>query len=115
MVVFLIYLLFITNIVANNSSFQTEYLVLIVWIALASYIFMPLPILNHEGRLYALKLNLRCLLSPIIGVDFTIVWMTDQWISMATPLRDLAYTVCYYTRLDFNVISVNPCKNNSTV
>jgi hypothetical protein len=43
-----------------------------------------------------------------------IVWMTDQWISMATPLRDLAYTACYYTRLDFDVIAVNPCKNSST-
>lgn len=40
--------------------------------------------------------------------------MTDQWISMATPLRDLAYTVCYYTRLDFNVIKVNPCKENTS-
>jgi EXS family len=49
-----------------------------------------------------------------MGVEFSIVWMTDQWISMATPLRDLAYTVCYYTRLDFKTPSVNPCKNNAT-
>ena len=44
--------------------------------------------------------------------------MTDQWISLSTPLRDLAYTFCYYTRLDFNnkgeVVSVNPCKATST-
>lgn len=33
---------------------------------------------------------------------------------MTTPLRDLAYSVCYYTRLDFNVLNVNPCKNSST-
>lgn len=57
---------------------------------------------------------LRSLASPIIGVDFTITWMTDQWISMATPLRDLAYTACYYTRLDFRNIKVNPCKDSSS-
>jgi hypothetical protein len=33
---------------------------------------------------------------------------------MATPLRDLAYTVCYFTNLNFDVVSVNPCKANST-
>jgi len=39
--------------------------------------------------------------------------MTDQWISMTTPLRDLAYTACYYGRLDFADPSINPCKNNT--
>lgn len=76
---------------------------------------MPFPIFNYQGRLYALKLTMKCILSPIIGVDFVIVWMTDQWISMTTPLRDLAYTVCYFTRLDFDASKENdnnPCKNN---
>jgi hypothetical protein len=40
--------------------------------------------------------------------------MTDQWISLATPLRDTAYTVCYYSQLDFDNISYNPCKSSST-
>lgn len=61
-----------------------------------------------------MKLILKSLASPLLGVEFVITWMTDQWISMATPLRDLAYTVCYYTRLDFNVVAVNPCKANSS-
>ena len=75
---------------------------------------MPLPIFNHRGRLYALKLIFRSLLSPITGVNFTIIWMTDQWISLATPLRDTAYTVCYYTRLDFGNLADNPCRKNTT-
>jgi len=54
-----------------------------------------------QGRFYSLKLIFRSIMSPIIGVDFSIIWMTDQWISLSTPLRDLAYTVCYYTKLDF--------------
>lgn len=112
MVDFMVYLLFVSGII--STSFRFEYLALGLWVALATYVFIPLPIFNYEGRIYAVKLTLRSLVSPILGVDFVINWMTDQWISMATPLRDLAYTVCYYTRLDFKVISVNPCKSNSS-
>jgi xenotropic and polytropic retrovirus receptor 1 len=75
---------------------------------------LPLPIFNYKGRLYALKLTFRCLVSPLVGVEFVIEWMTDQWISMATPLRDVAYTACYYTNLNFDLISVNPCKSKNT-
>jgi flagellar biosynthesis protein FlhB len=68
MVIFLLYLLLVTNIIVNQSSFRTEYLVLFVWLALIVYLIMPLPIFNHEGRLYAIKLILRSLASPFMGV-----------------------------------------------
>ena len=45
----------------------------------------------------------------MIGVDFTIIWMTDQWQSLTTPLRDMAYSFCYYGRLDFDDVKTNPC------
>jgi hypothetical protein len=104
----------ISSIITDHSVFSPEYMVSIIWAGLVTYLFLPLPIFNYEGRLYTLKLLFRCLVSPVMGVEFSIVWMTDQWISMATPLRDLAYTVCYYTRLNFSTPSVNPCKNSST-
>lgn len=114
MIVFLVYLLLITNIIKNSLGFRSEYLVLIVWGSLAIFIVIPLPIFNYEGRLYALKLLIKSLLSPLTGVSFSILWMTDQWISMVTPLRDLAYTICYFTSLDFDVIHNNPCKDQSS-
>ncbi len=40
--------------------------------------------------------------------------MTDQWVSLITPFRDLSYTICYYNQLDFDKPSVNPCKANSS-
>lgn len=110
----MIYLLAITGVIPIHQSFRSEHLVIIVYAALFGYLFMPLPIFNHSGRLYALKLIGRSLISPLIGVDFTIVWMTDQWQSLTTPLRDLSYTICYFTRLDFDVPSVNPCKSATT-
>lgn len=77
------------------------------------YLIVPLPIFNYQGRLYALNLILKSLVSPITGVVFPIIWMTDQWISLSTPSRDLAYTVCYYQSLDFSDLTNNPCKNSS--
>jgi hypothetical protein len=37
--------------------------------------------------------------------------MTDQLVSLVTPLKDFAYTICYYKDIDFST-SENPC--NST-
>lgn len=68
MVLFLIYLLFVARIIKESPNFRSEYLVLFVWVLLGTYLFMPFPIFNYEGRLYALKLILRSILSPIIGV-----------------------------------------------
>ena len=114
MVTFLIYLLQIAKIINRIESFRPEYIVSIMWVSLFTYMFMPLPIFNHEGRLYAAKLMIKTIISPIVGVEFGIVWMTDQWLSLITPFRDLRYTICYYTELKFDVPSINPCKNNNS-
>ena len=85
-----------------DKPFRPQYLVLIVYLSLFGYLMAPLPIFNHLGRLYAFRLIVRSLTSPVTGVDFPIVWMTDQWQSLITPLRDLSYTICYYVRVDFD-------------
>ena len=43
-------------------------MVCIPWISLFTYVFIPLPIFNHKGRIYAAKLMIKCLVSPIVGV-----------------------------------------------
>lgn len=40
--------------------------------------------------------------------------MTDQVVSMATPLKDFSYTVCYYTEMNFQS-NENPCNDNNRV
>jgi hypothetical protein len=122
---FAVYIITISNIKDKSQpafggfggfgAFGPQYYVLIVYGIVFLYLLVPLPIFNHKGRIFALKLIGRSLISPITGMTFSIAWMTDQWISLSTPLRDLAYTFCYYTRLDFDVnsqVSNNPCKQN---
>lgn len=100
LVMFTIYTLSIQDILDVSSS-VTPYLVLVVWGSFVLFWINPLPIL-WRTRFYAFKLILISILSPFLGVPFEVVWMTDQVVSLVTPLKDFAYTICYYTQLDLN-------------
>lgn len=88
----------------------------IVWIMFIVYIFLPVPIFNWKGRLYMGKTILKSIVAPVTGVDFPVIWTTDQFISLVNPLRDMAYTACYYTQLDLkNSTSSAKCSNSVEV
>lgn len=99
----------------QDSTFRNEYLCLIVYGVLLVYMLVPLPIFKHKGRLYLLKLMGKCFVAFCYGVDFPIAFMTNQWISMITPIRDLTYSVCYYLQVDFNDPKNDACKSISPV
>lgn len=61
-----------------------------------------------------MSLFIDSVLSPFRGVTFPVTWMTDQAVSMAVPLKDLEYTICYYTELDFKS-SNNVCQDASRI
>ena len=108
--VFLVYLMCISDVFDLEKIVRPQYLILIVYVSIFAYLLAPCKIFNPIGRRYVGRLFIRSLISPCIGVDFTIVWMTDQWQSLITPLRDTAYTICYYIREDFDKPDDdNPC------
>lgn len=107
--VFTIYALNIADIVILGN-FPSRYLALIVWGFFLLFVFNPLPISYFRSRVYILKLLLRIIVSPFVGVPFVIAWGTDQLLSLITPFEDLAYTICYYFSLDFTDLEV---KNNN--
>jgi hypothetical protein len=94
LIMFAIYTLAITGLI--KIIFQPYFLVLFVWGFFILFFINPLPILSYKSRLYALKLALKSVLAPFLGVSFPVIWMTDQLVSLITPLKDLAYTICYY-------------------
>jgi hypothetical protein len=97
LVMFTIYTLAITNII--QLLFEPYFLVLFVWGIFLIYFINPCPILSYKTRLYSLKLALKSILAIFLGVPFPVIWMTDQLVSLITPLKDLAYTICYYDYL----------------
>lgn len=76
-----------------------HYLVLFVWGIFILYLINPFPIFSFHSRLYGLKIAIKSILAPFLGVTFPVIWMTDQLISLITPFRDFAYTICYYINL----------------
>lgn len=48
------------------------------------------------------KLIGRSLVGFLMGVDFPVIWMTDQFISLVNPFKDFAYTICYYSQMNLD-------------
>lgn len=107
----MLYILKITNVSDLGGYLQSQYICLIGWAVFICSLFIPIPILNHKGRIFGIKLLIRSVLAPFLGVEFAIIWMTDQLVSLVTPLKDFAYTICYYKDIDFTS-SKNPCSSN---
>lgn len=113
---FAIYTLAITNLI--NLIFQPHFLVLFVWGIFFLFFINPLPLLSYKSRLYAIKLALKSILAPFLGVTFPVIWMTDQLVSLVTPLKDMAYTICYYRHLIIEKeadLSSSQCGSNSRI
>lgn len=86
----------------NITWFPNDYAPLVVWVVFLGYVFFPSnKIFNPEGRNYFYKLGYICLFTAVYQMEFRIAFTTDQLVSFVGPLRDLEYTVCYYTS-DFN-------------
>lgn len=110
---FAIYTLEIAEII-TSLQFPSYFLVLFVWGIFLLYLINPLPILSFNTRLYTIKLAFKSLFAPFFGVPFPVIWMTDQIISLVTPFKDLAYTICSYISLSYTTIDVSTKNCNSS-
>ena len=71
---------------------------LIVWIFFLGYLFYPSQTqFNPQGRIYTYKILRDIFFRPFSKVSFKIAWSTDQLASFVGPLKDLEYTICYYS------------------
>ena len=92
-----------------------EYAPFLVWCLYIGYIFFPSKqVLNPKGRTYFYGLIKQMLLSPVVRMSFVLSFATDQAVSFITPIKDFAYTACFYSS-DFTVSDVSNCLNVSTV
>ena len=79
------------------ETFASHWLMLFLFGAFAVYFLMPLPIFNYKGRLYILKAIYWSAFAPCLGVIYPVIWLTDQFVSLATPISDVVYAGCFYT------------------
>lgn len=63
---------------------------------------------NPRGRKYFYLLVKNIALSPIVKMSFLLSFASDQLVSFVVPIKDFAYTLCFYTS-DFTVNDVKSC------
>lgn len=96
----LLYLIIRANIpifVFLNNNVAVGILPLICWSTLLLYFFCPFKIFNYQGRFYTMKLFLESVASIFVPTSFRHVWFMDQLTSLIGPMRDMEYTLCYYS------------------
>jgi len=98
-------------VLRNNFGQLTEFLAflpkeftpILVWLAFLGYLFFPSKLyFNPQGRIYTYKILRDIFFRPFSTVSFKIAWSTDQLASFVGPLKDLEYTMCYYSGDFFN-------------
>lgn len=80
-----------------NRNIPVDALPLVCWLALIVYFFCPIKIWNYEGRTYTMRLFGESVASIFIPTEFRHIWFMDQLTSLIGPMRDIEYTLCYYS------------------
>lgn len=89
-----------------------EFTPLVVWLLFLGYLFFPsTKILNPLGRIYSYRLLRDIFFKPFEKIAFRIAWSTDQLVSFVLPLKDLEYTICFYSGNFFNNDHVSYCQS----
>lgn len=99
-VLFLLYVLGITK-TYQIPDWNQEYFALIIWFLLIAVLVLPVPAFSNKGRFHTFKMILNWALSPLRGVKFADTFVSLNILSFSVPLKDLQYTICYYTTLNF--------------
>jgi len=74
-----------------------------VWLPFIAFLVNPISIFYYKSITYVYKLLLKCIISFAILVTYPIVYATDQFLSLLTPIRDTFHTICYYAHFDRTV------------
>ena len=61
------------------------------WFCFLGFIFYPFDYSYYFSSILALMF-----ISPIIGVNFTSNWLSEQLSSFKQPFHDISYTILYY-------------------
>ena len=83
---------------SNNINYSIDGILPgIIWFILIAYFFWPFKNFNYDGRIYTMRLFGECIASILIPIEFKHIWFMDQLTSLIGPMRDIEYTLCYYS------------------
>lgn len=94
-VLFVLYALDVADII-KLTGLNPQLLPVFVWLPFIAYLINPISIFYRKSRSYMFKAILNCLISFAIPITYPIVYTTDQFLSLLTPIKDTFQTICYY-------------------
>jgi hypothetical protein len=92
LLLFSVFLLEINEIISSRFKHYGE----VFWLIFLGYIFNPLPILHHKGRFYMLRMIWKQIFSFCYPMNFLMIWIAEQIVSLTQPLTDFFYTVYFF-------------------
>ena len=94
----LLYFIGATHNNKHRDRVPVEYTPFVVWIMYLGYIFFPnREVFNPRGRRYFYRVLKEVIMSPCGRMSFLISWVTDQSVSFVIPIKDMGYSICFYT------------------
>lgn len=70
---------------------------LLLYIAMALFLFNPTRTLRHEARFWTIKILSRIIIAPFCYVNFADFWLADQLNSLVPVFLDIQYFFCAYS------------------
>jgi xenotropic and polytropic retrovirus receptor 1 len=70
---------------------------ILLYIAMALFLFNPTKTLRHEARFWTIKILSRVITAPFCYVNFADFWIADQLNSIVPVFLDLQYFICAYS------------------
>ena len=99
-----------------NNYISITMIPLLCWSSMLIYFFCPFKIFNYQGRVYTMKLFIECIASIFIPIEFRHIWFMDQLTSLIGPMRDMEYTLCYYSYYNSPTsVRESFCNNTRTI
>jgi hypothetical protein len=97
----------------EDNRLPVEYAPFVVWVLYFGYIFFPnRDVFNSKGRKYFYRMLKEVIMAPFTRMSFVISWITDQSVSFIIPIKDLSYSLCYYTSTLSDTDSVGQCSKS---
>lgn len=90
LILYILFILKLRNFFEFNG-FRLDMFPAVGWLAFLGIIFYPFDFTYYFSSILVLMF-----VSPIIGVNFTSNWLSQQLSSFKQPFHDISYTILYY-------------------
>ncbi|CAD8044114.1 unnamed protein product [Paramecium primaurelia] len=120
LLLFLITCIQVEEIAFKDYRHVIKILPLLFWIIFFGYLLIPtIKKFNGQGRRWMYRMLKGALFTHFISYDARYTFVLDQFVSLFSPIRDLEYTVCYYSIDLFNdnkeIIHYKECEQGQRI